>query len=304
MARRCRTGVKQYGHDRASARLPARRRDPARRGVRDESRRQGGEPGGGGAVRGGRCRADHRRGRRHTRSRGPRSTRRKGSTSAMRGSIPGVQSGVALIFVGEGGKHDRSRPRGQCSTSLRRTSTRLPERLFTPGAILLASLEVPFATVVRGLEAAPGGRHDDGARPAPIDPAILDPEVLALVDVLTPNHEEVRALVLDASPTEPGDVVATALEAVRLLRELGGPQRCRHPGPRGLPRRHGCGLCPGPRTRGRGGRYSGGRRRFQRGLGGGPGRGAAAGRCRGLGLRRGGAGRHPARGPGRLAPPG
>ena len=135
--------------------------------------------------------------------------------------IPGVASGVALIFVGEGGENMIGVAPGANAHLAPADIDALPESLFTPGAILLASLEVPLATVVRGLERARAAGMTTVLNPAPIDPAILDPEVLALVDVLTPNHEEARALVMDASPAEPRDVVATALEAARLLRGRG-----------------------------------------------------------------------------------
>jgi ribokinase len=148
--------------------------------------------------------------------------------------IPGVPSGVALILVGEGGENMIGVAPGANAHLGPADVDALPGGLFAPGAVLLASLEVPFASVVRGLERARAGGMATVLNPAPIDPAILDPKVLALVDVLTPNLEEARALVMDAGGTAPGVPAAIAVEAVRLLRGRGlrnvavtlGPEGC------------------------------------------------------------------------------
>jgi ribokinase len=149
-------------------------------------------------------------------------------------TIPGERSGVALIFVGEGGENMIGVAPGANAHLAPAAIDALPGSLFTPGAILLASLEVPLATVVRGLERARAAGMATVLNPAPIDPAILEKAVLALVDVLTPNYEEARALVMDGVPAASCDVLATALEAASLLRSRGvrnvavtlGPKGC------------------------------------------------------------------------------
>jgi ribokinase len=54
--------------------------------------------------------------------------------------------------------------------------------------------------------------------PAPVDRAILDHDVLALVDVLTPNQEEARAL---AGVAEQAGSPAEAMESASRLRAAG-----------------------------------------------------------------------------------
>jgi ribokinase len=146
---------------------------------------------------------------------------KEGLDVSLARTISGVPSGVALIFVADGGENMIGVAPGANAQLVPADIDSLPARLFAPGAILLASLEVPLATVIRGLERARSGGMTTVLNPAPVDPAILDPEVLALVDVLTPNYEEARALGMPARLAESHDVVATALEAIRLLRGRG-----------------------------------------------------------------------------------
>jgi ribokinase len=135
-------------------------------------------------------------------------------------TIPGVASGVALIFVDEAGENMIGVAPGANACLAPADIDALPDALFTPDAVLLASLEVPFATVLSALQRARERGMTTVLNPAPVDRAILDRDVLALVDVLTPNQEEARAL---AGVTGAGaaDVLAEARESARRLLAAG-----------------------------------------------------------------------------------
>ncbi len=138
--------------------------------------------------------------------------------------IAGVASGVALIFVGEGGENMIGVAPGANAHLVPADIDALPESLFTTQATFLASLEIPLATVVRGLSRARARGMRTVLNPAPIDPLLLDREALRWVDVLTPNHAEARALVAESGPAErsgsdPG--LGDALRAARRLRAWG-----------------------------------------------------------------------------------
>jgi ribokinase len=140
--------------------------------------------------------------------------------------VPGVSSGVALIFVGEGGENMIGVAPGANDHLSPDDIERLPDSLFTPGSLFLASLEVPFAAVIRGLRRARARGMTTMVNPAPIHPAILDPEVLALIDVLTPNRAEALALARDLAQggpraTSTGRAVSAVVEAARLIRMRG-----------------------------------------------------------------------------------
>jgi ribokinase len=133
-------------------------------------------------------------------------------------TIPGVASGVALIFVDDRGENMIGVAPGANAHLAPAHIDALPESLFVPGAVLLASLEVPVATVVRALQRARAARMTTVLNPAPVDPAIADRAVLALVDVLTPNHEEARGLAGVAGGAPATGVEEEAREAAcRLL---------------------------------------------------------------------------------------
>src|SRR4051812_26343100 len=132
--------------------------------------------------------------------------------------VAGVPSGVALILVGEGGENligDAPGANGRLTPGYVEA---LPDRLFRPDAVFLVSLEIPVDTVVAGLRRARAAGMTCVLNPAPIHLSILEPDVLDLIDVMTPNREEARALAgagsLDRGPT--GD-----LSAARRLRARG-----------------------------------------------------------------------------------
>ena len=126
-------------------------------------------------------------------------------------TIAGVASGVALIFVAEAGENMI----GVAPGANRRLSPEdidgLPDSVFEPGSVFLASLEVPLETVARGLRRAKGAGMTTVLNPAPADTALLDLDVLRLVDYLTPNRVEVR-LLAGRSPLENSHAARRAAE--------------------------------------------------------------------------------------------
>jgi ribokinase len=135
--------------------------------------------------------------------------------------VPGVPSGVALILVGERGENLIAVAPGANACLTPTDLNALPEELFAPKAVFLASLEVPIPAVVRGLQRAKARGMITVLNPAPIDPAILDREVLGLVDVLTPNLEEARALVRTLPGSDPSSSAIEPVEAAQRLRARG-----------------------------------------------------------------------------------
>jgi ribokinase len=115
--------------------------------------------------------------------------------------VPDVPSGVAIIFVNEAGENMIGVAPGANSRLDPAAIDRLPDSVFDRGGVLLAGLEVPLVTVARAVRRA----HRAGMRvilnpaPAPADLGLLDSEILRYVDILTPNHLEVRALARPSS---------------------------------------------------------------------------------------------------------
>ncbi|MDB5353525.1 MAG: rbsK [Planctomycetota bacterium] len=123
---------------------------------------------------------------------------------------------VALIFVGEDGRNLIGVAPGASGHLLPEDIDALPDSVFAPPGVLLASLEVPPATVLRGLERARRSGMTTVVNPAPACPFASDPDFLALVDILTPNEEEAAMLT-----GVPADGAAGARRAARILRESG-----------------------------------------------------------------------------------
>jgi ribokinase len=108
--------------------------------------------------------------------------------------VPGVANQVALIFVGDDGQNAIGVAPGASTHLTPEDIDRLPASVFAPGAVFLASLEVPLETVARGLRRARAAGLTTVLNPAPADFAVINGEILTLVDVLTPNQEEALAL--------------------------------------------------------------------------------------------------------------
>lgn len=125
---------------------------------------------------------------------------------------PGVPSGVALIIVDEAGQNSIAVAPG-ANSRLSPDDVRSVSSLISRASLILMQLEIPLDTV----RAAARIAHDAGVRvilnPAPAQP--LDRELLALVDVITPNESE--AELLTGTPISDEDQAHDA--AVRLHEE-------------------------------------------------------------------------------------
>src|SRR4051812_9316975 len=98
--------------------------------------------------------------------------------------VPGVANQVALIFVGDDGQNLIGVAPGASAHLTPDDVDRLPGAVLAPGAVFLASLEVPLETVARGLRRARAAGLTTVLNPAPADVTLLDREILPLVDVL------------------------------------------------------------------------------------------------------------------------
>jgi ribokinase len=127
--------------------------------------------------------------------------------------VAGVANQVALIFVGHAGENLIGVAPGASAAHGADAIDALPEALFAPGAVFLASLEVPLATVACGLARAKAAGMVTVLNPAPADRGILEGRLLAHVDVLTPNQEEARALT--GLPADTPEGAALAAQALR-----------------------------------------------------------------------------------------
>lgn len=130
--------------------------------------------------------------------------------------VPSTANQVALIFVGDDGRNLIGVAPGASARLEPEDIDRLPDALFRPGDVLLTCLELPLATVARGLARADAAGMTTILNPAPADAGILEPGWLRRVRVLTPNQEEALALTgVDASGLD------DALLAARALRDRG-----------------------------------------------------------------------------------
>ncbi len=108
--------------------------------------------------------------------------------------VSGVANQVALILVGEGGQNLIAVAPGASQELHPSDIDAIPASLFVPGSILLASLEVPLNTVVRALSRARNAGMKTIVNPAPAVVDLCDPSILELIDLLTPNEEELSIL--------------------------------------------------------------------------------------------------------------
>lgn len=108
--------------------------------------------------------------------------------------IEDCASGVAMILVDDAGEN--------CIAVTPCANERLtaghvdevPENVFASARVFLASLEVPLATVRRGLERAKAAGLTTVLNPAPVSDRAGVLGLAGLVDVLTPNQHEVGEL--------------------------------------------------------------------------------------------------------------
>lgn len=112
-------------------------------------------------------------------------------------STPGVSTGAALIFVDEGGANQIAVAAG-ANARLSVDDVAAAEEAFAQSGCLLLQLESPLTTVDAAL--AMGRKHGLTTilDPAPGRP--LPPDLLARVDICTPNETEIESLADTAAP--------------------------------------------------------------------------------------------------------
>ena len=131
----------------------------------------------------------------------------------------GPASGVALIFVEEGGENMIAVAPGANAAIDPGDVDSLPDDLFGPDRVLLvAGLEVPMAVVRRAVERAARAGMRIILNPAPFDPELRSSGVLALVDVVTPNRIELAQWTGIETETVEG-----VLKAAEVLHAMGRP---------------------------------------------------------------------------------
>ncbi len=110
--------------------------------------------------------------------------------------LPGVSSGVALILTARDGENMIAVDSGANAELSQEHISSLPESLFQRGAALLVGLEIPLDTACAALER---GRRAGmitilNPAPAPEERAAAVARLLPLVDCVTPNRLEARAI--------------------------------------------------------------------------------------------------------------
>ncbi len=103
----------------------------------------------------------------------------------------GSPSGIALIFVGRDGENSIAVAPGANGNLSSQDIERFRE-VIVSARIVVLQLETPMDSVRAAVEIASGSGASVILNPAPA--ALVPPEVLRLVDVLTPNEHEARVL--------------------------------------------------------------------------------------------------------------
>jgi ribokinase len=136
-------------------------------------------------------------------------------------TVPGEPSGVALILVDEAGQNLISVAAGANARLSPRDLDAVPDAAFAAARVFLTSLETPLETVFYGLQRAKRAGLFTVLNPAPAAAAILDGNLLPLVDVITPNTGE--AALLTTAPTRQASAhdEEAALGSARRLQSLG-----------------------------------------------------------------------------------
>ncbi|MHC4878131.1 MAG: ribokinase [Planctomycetota bacterium] len=108
--------------------------------------------------------------------------------------IDGEATGVALIMVDEHGENQISVASGANAQFTPDDVAAVSEDWFETAKVFVACLESPIETVVAGLQRAKHHGLTTVLNPAPACEDVRDPEILKLVDVLTPNETEATFL--------------------------------------------------------------------------------------------------------------
>jgi ribokinase len=144
--------------------------------------------------------------------------RREGIDVSHVKTVPGVASGVALIYVAENGENMIGVAPGANHALAPDDIDDLPDSLFRAGDSLLVGLEIPRETAIRALERGKKAGMVVVLNPAPAptgDRAQLR-RLLASADVITPNRGEAATLAGDSEQAG-----SESDHAIRRLLELG-----------------------------------------------------------------------------------
>lgn len=102
-----------------------------------------------------------------------------------------MATGSAMIFIGDGGENCIGVAAG-ANASLEPADVHCHQELFEGASYLLAQLETPLESVKAALQLAKQQDTVTILNPAPA--STLADDVLALVDIITPNETEAEAL--------------------------------------------------------------------------------------------------------------
>ena len=128
--------------------------------------------------------------------------------------VPGVSSGIALILVDEGGENLISVASGANASLSAANIDAIPVSAFERTKVFLACLESPLAAVERGLGRAKERGLLTVLNPAPVTDAASVRQLLSLVDVLTPNEQELAGLA--GISANSANALAAAAKALQL----------------------------------------------------------------------------------------
>jgi ribokinase len=124
--------------------------------------------------------------------------------------VGGVSSGVALINVAKSGENSISVAPGANSRLLPEDIDQVAS-VIRKADIVLLQLEIPLETVKQAIRTAREARVPVMLNPAP--GKVLDPDLLSMVDVLTPNENE--AVLMAQTPGLTGEPVVLARTLVQ-----------------------------------------------------------------------------------------
>ncbi|WP_435005273.1 ribokinase [Tundrisphaera lichenicola] len=122
-------------------------------------------------------------------------------------------SGVALILVGDDGENLIGVTMGANARLTPEWVDELPDDVFAPPGVLLASLEVPLEVVRRAIERANRSGMPVILNPAPMSANLWSDRDPPNIDVLTPNQTEAGILTGMNASTDPS-IIADALVAM------------------------------------------------------------------------------------------